>query len=170
MNVVSSYDQNASLHVQNLFRQNEYGFARQAVLIQHDITDCVCSIDIRNSPPVLKVMPISEFLALNPEDNIRDAISRGRDSHKEVISVGTTYCEKNWDVVVLVFNLGSARPGEYAAIQDQMKGMLEIQSSRENVDEVWDKFAECIWKLRWKGVGYRIDVEWDNSNVTYWDE
>mmetsp|Transcript_25469 Transcript_25469/g.39132 ORF Transcript_25469/g.39132 Transcript_25469/m.39132 type:complete len:714 (+) Transcript_25469:73-2214(+) len=170
MNVVSSYDQNASLHVQNLFRQNEYGFARQAVLIQHDITDCVCSIDIRNSPPVLKVMPISEFLALNPEDNIRDAISRGRDSYKEVISVGTTYCEKNGDVGVLVFNLGSARPGEYAAIQDQMKGMLEIQSSRENVDEVWDKFAECIWKLRWQGVGDRIDVEWDNSNVTYWDE
>jgi hypothetical protein len=55
LNVVKSYDQNVSLHVQNLFRQNEYGFARQAALIQHDITDCVCSIDIRNSPPVLKV-------------------------------------------------------------------------------------------------------------------
>lgn len=177
LNVVKSYDQNVSLHVQNLFRQNEYGFARQAALIQHDITDCVCSIDIRSSPPVLKVMPISEFLAQNPEDNIRYAISGGRDSHKEVISVGATFYEQNGDVGVLVFNLTSARPGEFASIQDQMKGMLEIQritsthdTDGEVVDEVWNVFADSIWRMRYQGVGDRIDVKWDNSNVTYWDE
>ena len=176
LNVVKSYDQNVSLHAQNLFRQNEYGFARQAALIQHDITDCVCSIDIRNSPPVLKVMPISEFLALNPENNIRDAISGGRDSYNEVISVGTTFYEQNGDVGVLVINFTSSRPGQFASIQDQMKGLLEIQSRTQSTrdvgvgDEAWKIFADGAWKIRYQGVGDRIDVEWDNSNVTYWDK
>jgi hypothetical protein len=87
--------------------------------------------------------------------------------------VGTTYYEQNGDVGVLMFNLTSAT-GQFASIQDQMKGLLEIQShtqsTRDMDNEAWKIFADGAWKIRYQGVGDRIDVEWDNSNVTYWDK
>ena len=175
MDIVSSYDSNVALHVQKIFKQNETGFLRQAVLIEHDITDCVCSIDLCHAPPVLKTMPMSEFLALNPEDNIKRAISKGRDSSSEIVSVAATVHEQNGDdgIAVQVINMKSS-PGHYAEMQDKMKGMLEMEkvddargAPREDLDEIYDILAGYIWKVRFGGDGDRIDVEWDKSNVTY---
>ena len=182
MNIVSSYDSNIALHVQKIFKQNETRFARQAVLIGHDITDCVCSIDLRKAPPVLKVMPISEFLALNPEENIRCAISQGRDSSSEVISLGSTIYEQdgNDGIAIQVINVTSSFPGKYAELQAHLKKGMEISKlkvargvgSREDVEAFWDRMSEAVGKYHSAlgGVGDLIDVEWDNSNVTFWDE
>ena len=179
MNIVSSYDSNVALHVQKIFKQNEHGFMRQAVLIGHDITDCVCSIDLCNAPPVLKVLPISEFLALNPEENIKCAISKGRDLSSEVISIAATIYEKNGDhgTAVQVLCVKSSRQGEYAEMQAQMETMLEIEkmevargAAREHLGKAWDIFADFASMIRGGGDGDRIEVEWDNSNVTFWDE
>ena len=172
MNIVSSYDSNVALHVQKIFKQNETGFVRHAVMIGHDITDCVCSIDLCKVPPVLKVMPISEFLALNPEENIRCAISQGRDSSSEIVSVAATIHEQNGEdgIAIQVINVKSSTPGHYAEMQDHTKIMLEMGTTGEHLDKVWDIFADAVWQLRFGGEGDRIDVEWDNSNVTFWDE
>ncbi len=178
-NIVSSYDSNVALHVQKIFKQNEHGFMRQAVLIGHDITDCVCSIDLCHAPPVLKVMPISEFLVLYPEENIKCAISKGRDLSSEVISIAANIYEQNGDhgTAVQVISVKSSTPGQYAEMQAQMETMLEIEkmeiergAAREQLEKVWDIFAGFASTIRFGGDGPHIEVEWDNSNVTFWDE
>ncbi len=75
----------------------------------------------------------------------------------------------------------SLRQGKYAELQAHLKKGMEISKlkvargvgSREDVEAFWDRMAEAVGKYHSAisgGNGDRIEVEWDNSNVTFWDE
>ena len=58
-----AFQENMSNAGAEMFCDNAMRFVAQAVIFQYKINDCVCLMDLRQAPPLFRLLPIDDFVS-----------------------------------------------------------------------------------------------------------
>ena len=68
-----------------IFTQNAMRFMTQAVIFQYEITECVCLMDLRQAPPLFRLLPIDEFVSEYLKDENSDNFFKSREMSRRKV-------------------------------------------------------------------------------------
>ena len=147
----------------NIFWKNLYGFLAQATLLECDICDLICIIDVCVSPPLLKLSHLNDFVTKNPNhfsSAPEDFLKKRREEKKVAVAilgrvkVGTLFFQGEWtdwqsDVAKLISSLISPD----LSLSPQEKWEKYLVTARDVLQHKEDSYIEVQWG----------DVQWDLS-------